>query len=184
VIEVCFARNGAYLKYVPRRSGLVWGTSTLRTVITRTPIFSPSMLRRCSLLSLFSVFLFVAACSTPRRIESPLRAPSPVQKSAPSPNKTGIKPKLAVGDFAVLIESEPSGGIVVVNGVPMGRTPQSVVVSGNARGFVRDAISIKVRFVAADTDHTSQTVEEQLTPLDKIPASVHFAPTGATRVAR
>jgi hypothetical protein len=84
----------------------------------------------------------------------------------------------------VVIESEPTGGIVVVNGVPLGRTPQRVVMSGTSRGFSRDAVSIKVRFVAADTNHTSQTIEEQLTPLDKIPASVRFTPTGVTRVAR
>lgn len=83
-----------------------------------------------------------------------------------------------------MIESEPKGGIVVVNGVPVGRTPQRVVLSGTARGFLRDAVSIKVRFVAADTDHVSQTIEEQLTPLDKIPASIHFTPTGTSRVAR
>ena len=83
-----------------------------------------------------------------------------------------------------MIESEPKGGVVVVNGVPAGRTPQRVVLSGTSRGFLREAVSIKVRFVAADTDHTSQTIEEQLTPLDKIPARIHFTPTGTSRVAR
>ena len=92
--------------------------------------------------------------------------------------------KLAPGEFAVLVESEPAGGIVVLNGVPLGRTPQRIVLTGTSRGFIRDAVSIKVRFVAADTDHTSQTVEEQLTPLDKIPARLHFTPTGSNRVAR
>ena len=72
----------------------------------------------------------------------------------------------------------------MVNGVPVGRTPQRVVLSGTARGFSRDAVSIKVRFVATDTNHTSQTIEEQVTLLDKIPASIHFTPVGATRVAR
>ena len=73
---------------------------------------------------------------------------------------------------------------MVVNGVPVGRTPQRIVLAGTSHGFFREAISIKVRFVAADTDHTSQTVEEPLTPLDKIPASIHFKSDGATRVAR
>jgi hypothetical protein len=41
-----------------------------------------------------------------------------------------------------------------------------------------------MRFVATDTSHTSQTVEEQLTPLDKIPARIRFTPVGATRVMR
>jgi len=83
-----------------------------------------------------------------------------------------------------LVDSDPVGGIVVVNGVPVGRTPQRVVLNGTARGFCRDDVSIKVRFVATDTDHTSQTVEQLLTPLDKIPATVHFTSAGASRVAR
>jgi len=113
-----------------------------------------------------------------------LRAPAPAQKSAPRPAESGAKTKLAVGDYAVAIESEPAGGIVVINGVPLGRTPQRVVLSGTARGFFREPVSIKVRFVAADTEHTSQTIEEQLTPLDKIPAGIRFTPAGASRVAR
>jgi len=84
----------------------------------------------------------------------------------------------------MLIDSEPAGGIVVVNGVPIGRTPQRVVLPGTSHGFFQDAVSLKVRFVATDTDHTSQTIEELLTPLDKIPAGIHFTTTGATRVAR
>lgn len=142
------------------------------------------MLRRCSLLSLSCLLLLGAACSTPHRGDAPLRAPAPAQKSAPAPVESGAKPKLAPGDYAVAIESEPAGGIVVVNGVPVGRTPQRIVLSGTSRGFSRDAVSIKVRFVAADTDHTSQTIEEQLTPLDKIPVSIRFTPAGAKRVAR
>jgi hypothetical protein len=43
---------------------------------------------------------------------------------------------------------------------------------------------MRVRFVAADTDHVSQTVEEVFTPLDKIPAKVRFTLSRATRVAR
>jgi hypothetical protein len=158
------------------RSRFVLGTSALRTVIISL------MLRRWSRLSLLSVLLLAAACSTTRPRNGPLRVPAPAQKSTPSPNESRSKP--AVGEYAVLIDSEPAGGVVVINGVPVGRTPQRVVLSGTSRGFFRDAVSIKVRFVAADTDHTSQTIEEQLTPLDKIPASVHFTLAGATRVAR
>lgn len=148
------------------------------------------MLRCCSRFSLLCVLLLAAACSTAHRGDAPLRAPAPV-KSAPPPvpaaapaEATGAVSKLAVGEYAVLVDSYPVGGIVVVNGVPVGRTPQRVVLSGTARGFCRDEVSLKVRFVATDTDHTSQTVEEILTPLDKIPASVHFTHAGASRVAR
>ena len=93
-------------------------------------------------------------------------------------------PVLRAGEFAVWIDSEPAGGIVVVDGKPVGRTPQRVVLSGTSRAFVRGQVSIKVRFVATDSDHTSQTVEEVLTPLDKIPARVRFTTQGVMRVAR
>jgi len=111
-----------------------------------------------------------------------LRAPAPAQKSAPRPAES--ETKLKAGEYAVWVDSDPAGGIVVVNGVPVGKAPQRVVVPGSPRGFFRDDVSIKMRFVATDTNHTSQTVEEQLTPLDKIPARIHFTPVGATRVMR
>jgi hypothetical protein len=111
-----------------------------------------------------------------------LHAPAPAQKSAPRAAEP--EQKLNAGEYAVWVDSDPDGGIVVVNGVPVGRAPQRVVILGSSRGFFRDGVSIKMRFVATDTSHTSQTVEEQLTPLDKIPARIRFTPVGATRVMR
>lgn len=142
------------------------------------------MLRRCSLLSLFCVLLLAAACTTARRSDTPLRAPAPVKSAPPPVPAVETALKLGAGEFAVLVDSDPVGGIVVLNGVPVGRTPRRLVLKGTVRGFCREDVSIKVRFVAADTDHTSQTVEELLTPLDRIPANVHFTRSGASRVAR
>lgn len=140
------------------------------------------MLRQIIRFSALSLGLFVAACSTVPR-QQPLKAPAPPsQKSTTAPSETNRR--LSAGEYALMVESEPTGGIVVVDGVPVGRTPQRVVLTGTSHGFFRDQVSIKVRFVATDSDHTSQTVEEILTPLDKIPASVHFTPNGATRVVR
>lgn len=140
------------------------------------------MLRCYPRLFIFPALL-LAACSTAPHGGERLKAPAPpAQKSTTAPSESA--PKLPAGEYSVLIESEPTGGIVVVAGVPIGRTPQRVILPGTPRGFFRDQVSIKVRFVATDTDHTSQTVEEVLTPLDKIPASVRFTITGATRVAR
>lgn len=142
-----------------------------------------AMLRRITCFSAFSLGLLVAACSTTPR-QTPLKAPAPPsQKSTTAPSEAS-PPRLSAGEYALTVESEPVGGIVVVDGVPVGRTPRRVVLTGTAHGFFRDQVSIKVRFVAVDSDHTSQTVEEILTPLDKIPASVRFTPNGATRVAR
>jgi hypothetical protein len=91
---------------------------------------------------------------------------------------------LPPGEYTVLVESVPDGGIVVVNGIPVGKAPQRVLLPGTQRGFFRDQVSLKVRFIAADAAHPSQTVEELLTPLDRIPAGVKFTPTGATRQSR
>jgi hypothetical protein len=140
------------------------------------------MLRCYTRFSALALLLLVAACSTPPRSDAPLHAPAPAQKSAPLPAETDAK--LKDGEYAVWMDSDPAGGIVVVNGLPVGRAPQRIVVNGSSRGFFRDDVSIKMRFVATDTNHTSQTVEEQLTPLDKIPARIHFTPAGATRVMR
>lgn len=142
------------------------------------------MLCRCSQLLIFCALLLLAACSSAPHGGQSLKAPAPpAQKSTTAPSECASK--YHDGEYSVLIESEPKGGIVVVSGIPIGRTPQRVVLPGTTHGFSRDQVSIKVRFVATDTDHVSQTVEEVLTPLDKIPASVRFAVSGGvTRVAR
>ena len=84
----------------------------------------------------------------------------------------------------MVVESEPRGATVVVNGIPVGKAPQRVILPGTSRGFFRDQVSLKVRFIATETNQTSQTVEELLTPLDRIPAVVRFTSAGATRIAR
>ena len=141
------------------------------------------MLRCYSSYFFLCVLALATGCSTGRRVEGPLHAPAPVQKSTPL-HPSDAAPKLTVGEYSMMVDSEPSGGIVVVNGVPVGRTPQRVTFAGTARGFFRDAVSVKVRFVAADTGHTSQTVEEVLTQLDKIPTGLHFTLSGVSRVSR
>jgi hypothetical protein len=133
---------------------------------------------------------FLAGCAT---------APSPSVKSknpstkGPAPTtgsrastgaKTPAEPPLAEGEFRLQIESTPSDAMVVVNGIPVGRTPRTIELAGTKHGFFRDQVSVKVRFISTESTHPSKTVEEMLTPLDKIPAVVKFTPAGATRVAR
>ncbi len=136
------------------------------------------MPQRFFVLSSLIILLALPGCSSSNRNQRPAGA------HPPSGGADRPVPALANGEFALWVESEPSGGIVVVNGKPVGRTPQCIVLLGNARAFCREEVSIKVRFVAADTDHTSQTVEEVLTPLDRIPARVRFSPKGVSRVVR
>lgn len=146
-------------------------------------------------LSLFQLaavvgLLFAAGCtSTPKSAPAAPGAPaasSGAASSASASKQAALirKTGLPAGEFAVLVESEPDGGTVVVNGIPVGKAPQRIVLPGTARGFFRDQVSLKVRFIAADASKPSQTVEELLTPLDRIPATVKFTPTGASRVAR
>jgi hypothetical protein len=93
-------------------------------------------------------------------------------------------PALKEGEYALMVESEPTGATVVVNGTPCGKTPCRVVVQANGRGFLREQVSIKVRFIAANEGQSSQTVEEVLTTLDKVPTEIRFTTAGATRVVR
>lgn len=134
---------------------------------------------------------FLAGCGTvskpgvkPKKPSAPTGAATTGPKGgASSAVKSGEEP-LAEGEFRLEIESTPSDAMVVVNGIPVGRTPRTIEIAGTKHGFFRDQVSVKVRFISTDTTHPSQTIEEMLTPLDKIPARVKFTPGGATRVAR
>jgi len=137
---------------------------------------------RYAILTLFGTALLAVGCATMRQRETPLKAPVPPAQQATVSAAAMTRPTST--QLEVLVESEPVGGIVVLNGVPIGHAPQRVKVTGTSHGFCREEISLKVRFLAADTDHVSQTIEAVFTPLDKIPASVHFTPTGAVRVGR
>jgi hypothetical protein len=128
------------------------------------------------ILGLFS------GCSTG---PGPQRAPkSSYTKAGSGPGVPDTTSALPDGEYTVLVESTPAGAIVVVNGIPVGKAPQRVVLPGSARGFFREQVSIKVRFIASEPNQASQTVEELMTPLDRIPAILRFTTQGATRVSR
>jgi hypothetical protein len=143
-------------------------------------------LRQKSLVGLAILIAVMAAgCSTASRSSS--AGPSQPSLSAPKSPASGpttAANNLPAGEYPVRVESEPSGAMVVVNGIPIGKTPQRVILPGTPRGFCREQVSLKVRFIAPEAGQSSQTVEELLTPLDKIPAAVSFTPAGTTRVAR
>ncbi len=120
--------------------------------------------------------------------------PAPAAKAEAVAHKKPLSPKfgpsvpavpaLKAGEYALMVESEPPGATVVVNGKPCGKTPCRVVVQANGRGFLKEQVSIKVRFVAAVEGQVSQTVEDVLTTLDKVPTEIRFTTAGATRVVR
>lgn len=129
---------------------------------------------------------FFAGCATTP--SSSVKPKNPPQKGPAttqgSKGANATEPSLPEGEYRLQIESTPSDAMVVVNGIPVGRTPRTIELAGTKHGFFRDQVSVKVRFISTDTTHPSKTVEEMLTPLDKIPALVKFTPAGATRVAR
>jgi hypothetical protein len=140
-------------------------------------------------LCAFALLVIVSGCSTAKR--------APMTDAAPAAGTQGQKaliksdpplataaPSLPAGEYTLRVDSEPIGALVVVNGIPIGKTPQRVILPGTPRGFCREQVSLKVRFIAADAGQMSQTVEELLTPLDKIPAAVNFTPSGTSRVPR
>lgn len=146
-------------------------------------------------LQLFTAFglLALVGCNTspksghpPARGAEPSVSPPAGSSAEPVTSTPTLKPKstLPAGEYAILVESVPDGATVVVNGIPVGKAPQRILLPGTQRGFFRDQVSLKVRFIGSDADHPSQTVEELLTPLDRIPAGVRFTPSGATRLPR
>jgi hypothetical protein len=60
-----------------------------------------------------------------------------------------------------------------------------VIVKANERGFLKERLSIKARFIATvDGGAESRTVEEVLTTLDRVPTEIRFTPAGASRIVR
>lgn len=123
-------------------------------------------------------------------------APAAVASASPSPESMGgrvperagsISPApapsvRAANEYAVLIESLPRGGTVVVNGIPVGPAPRRVLLPGTPAGFSRANVSIRVRFKAEDATQRSKTVEVRLTQLDRLPSRIDFTLDGAKRV--
>ncbi len=99
-----------------------------------------------------------------------------------TPKLTDDLPVAAPGEKVVLIESSPSGATVVIDGVPVGKTPFSITVAGTSRGFFRGQTMVRVRFIATDARETSVTVDEVFAPTDRIPSRVVFSPEGARRI--
>lgn len=139
--------------------------------------------------ALGAICVLVAGCSTvpqgdardvPEAKNSMTDSPSSAGPAVEAPES--ILGKAWQGEYRVLITSEPAGSVVVINGIPVGTTPRRVLLPGNAQGFSQKNVSIRVRFIAASPAEKSQTVEQKLTPLDKIPEEIRFKREGAERV--
>lgn len=155
----------------------------------------------------FSVFSFLvlAGCATvPKPVPLPppnvisqaapppaapmvANPPVPVHKPSPAPPGKVLPPASTTtsapekDEFVLSIDSEPAGAIIVVNDIPIGKAPQRLKVKMTLQGFFRDYMTIKARFVATSLAETSHTVEEDCTPLEKIPGKIIFTPHGTQR---
>jgi hypothetical protein len=110
---------------------------------------------------------------------APPPKPPPVPTSVVSPPAS--TPALPKDEFVMAIDSDPSGAIIVVNGIPIGKAPLQLKVKTTLQGFFRDYLTIKARFLATSAEETSLTVEDDCTPREKIPGKIIFTPQGAQR---
>ncbi len=173
----------------------------------RSEVRSQKLVVFCPLPSVFCFLLILAGCATepkpvpptppmiapqtapapaaPEETKPPEPAPPPkpppVPPSEPPPSVSAAPPVPAKDESIMAIDSQPAGAIVVVNNIPIGKTPQRLKVKASAQGFFHDYVTVKVRFLATSAGETSQTVESDFTPLQKIPPEIFFTPAGAQR---
>lgn len=169
------------------RSGLVGAGAVLLLAGCTTPISRPLLPSSPPLVPAEQA----PAPPAKEQGPSPSDAPRPVSKDkkavpvgAPtnaSTQEQADAAALATGEFAILVESQPSGAMIVVNGIPVGRTPRKIILPGTSQGFSRGTVSIKARFVASSSTEQSATIEEEFTPLDRLPVSLLFTPEKAQR---
>jgi hypothetical protein len=89
-----------------------------------------------------------------------------------------------IGQVTMLVESEPAGATIVVNGRPMGKAPLHLGVPATSMGFFREYLEIRARFIAENESEVSRTATEEFSPREKVPAVLHFTPDGAQRTVR
>lgn len=117
----------------------------------------------------------------PTRVVPPVRV-APTPAPVPTPPPVAEPPEVVPeGEISVLVESEPPGATIVVNGIPVGKAPKKVMLPITPQGFVRETVSIKARFVAETSAQQSSTIEFELTPLDRMPSGLVFTPERVVR---
>jgi hypothetical protein len=153
-------------------------------------------------LSAFSLLILSGCATVPKSVPSPppnlspqagpaavpeTKPPVPPPKPPPTPPSAASPPAVvsipvpSKDEFVMSVDSEPSGAVIVVNGIPIGKAPLQLKVKTTLQGFFRDYMTVKARFLATSEDETSITVEEDCTPLERIPGEIIFMPEGAQR---
>ena len=111
--------------------------------------------------------------------------PAPVPNAPATPPAPSVAPTAeAGGALELLVESAPSGAIIVLDGVPVGRAPLHLQIAATPLGFFQDYREILARFVATDEEQVTHSAVEEFTPREKVPAVLRFTPDGAERTMR
>lgn len=119
----------------------------------------------------------VAAEPEPEPKGEPSVSREPTANVPPSPElRPAVEPTPLPlgGEMAVMVETDPTGATIVVNGLPVGRAPRKVFLPVTAQGFAKSTFTIKARFVAESSAEHSTTTEVELTPLDRLPSGLLF----------
>ena len=122
---------------------------------------------------------------------APTEAPAPAAPALPPPAATPATllpapaPPPVAGAPAtrqvMLVESVPTGAIIVVDGRPVGKTPVRLDVPTTPLGFFRNDLEVRARFVARDETEVSRTATEEFNPRERVPTVLRFTPDGVQR---
>ncbi len=117
---------------------------------------------------------------------APAPPPRPAAETIPAPVSPAPAPPVA-GEVPatrqiMLVESEPAGAVIVVDGRPVGKAPLRLDVPITPQGFFRADMEIRARFVARDATEVSRTAVEEFNPRERVPAVLRFTPDGAQRL--
>jgi hypothetical protein len=143
---------------------------TLRPPVMSETRFPPLFLAALALAAGALGGCATASHSDPHRTISRLVDPRVPERKLPT-----------AGHAVMMVESRPEGGVVVVDGRPVGSAPCVIEMPVTDFGYLRREVSVKVRFVTTDPSSRSSTTEVRLTPLDRAPVRMDFTPLGARR---
>ncbi len=116
--------------------------------------------------------LTLAGCST--ATQGPPVVPVATRPIAPATER-------AAGDRTMLVETDPAGAIIVVNGRPVGRAPLRLAIPATAQGFFLNYLEVRARFLAAGEGQDGHTTVVSFTPLERVPVTLSVTPTGSHR---
>jgi hypothetical protein len=142
-----------------------------------------SSMKAAVLSSTLGLVVF-AGCATVRKPPPSAPPALPVVRLTVTPPSTPSGKTSPIPEQMMLVESIPSGAIIVVDGRPVGKAPLRLAVPATAQGFFLNDIEIRARFVATDANEVSRTAVQEFTLREKVPAALHFTPEGAQRTAQ